>query len=314
MLMGLLVCGVSNKVSAEADYPPVDVSMALTRLSEHCYYVQGGTGISTDYAGFISNAGVVIGADSVLLIDSLGTPALANKLLALIRDVTDKPIKTVIVTHYHTDHMYGLQVFKDQGAEIIAAHSAVNYVTSNVATTRLLERRFSLSPWINAQTRLIPPDMPLKTDLTLDGDQISVQISVHGTNHSDSDLSVRILPDQVLYTGDLVVQGRLAFIGEGDTAHWLQQLNSLDLSQTKVLVPGHGEAFTHIKQGIQATQSYLTYLRDSMRKGVNEFMPFTDIYQQTEWQAYRQVPTFDAANRRNAYQVYLSLEAEVIQQ
>ncbi|MCG6872210.1 MAG: MBL fold metallo-hydrolase, partial [Gammaproteobacteria bacterium] len=106
VLSGLL--WLSGPLSA-AEVP---VEMKPVQVSEHVWFVQGVAGIATENAGFVSNAGFVITADGIVVFDALGTPALARKLLGLIRQHSDAPIRKVVMSHYHADHMLGLQVFK----------------------------------------------------------------------------------------------------------------------------------------------------------------------------------------------------------
>ena len=89
----MLITGAASA----AQYAPTSVDMELKKVTEHVYYVEGVPGIATDHEGFISNAGVVVTDDGVVVFDSLGTPSLAAKLVSLIREVTDQPIKKVIV-------------------------------------------------------------------------------------------------------------------------------------------------------------------------------------------------------------------------
>ena len=91
-----------------ADYAPTSVAMDVKKVSDHVYYVEGEPGIATDNEGFISNAGFVITGDGVVVFDALGTPSLANTLVSKIRELTEQPIRKVIVSHYHADHIYGL--------------------------------------------------------------------------------------------------------------------------------------------------------------------------------------------------------------
>ena len=90
------------------------------RVSDHVWYVQGDSGMaSAANQGFNSNAGFVVTRDSVVVIDALGTPPLGEALVAAIRRVSDKPIRRVILTHYHADHFYGLAALKAAGAEVL---------------------------------------------------------------------------------------------------------------------------------------------------------------------------------------------------
>ena len=94
--------------------------MKLIQVAPQSYYVEGASALgSQENKNFISNAGVVIAPEGVVVIDALGSPALAEMLVAEIKKLTPKTIQHVIVTHYHADHVYGLQVFADLGAKII---------------------------------------------------------------------------------------------------------------------------------------------------------------------------------------------------
>ena len=91
--------------NGESVYAPVDVNMELVKVGDHSWYVQGKAGIATDNAGFISNAGVIVTDEGVVIFDALGSPSLANKLVGKIKEITDKPIVKVVVSHYHADHI-----------------------------------------------------------------------------------------------------------------------------------------------------------------------------------------------------------------
>ena len=132
--------------------------MEVKKVSDHVYYVEGLPGIATDNEGFISNAGFIVTSNGVVVFDSLGTPSLAHKLVKKIKTITDQPIKKVVVSHFQADHIYGLQVFEELGAEIIAPYGAQKYLRSDIAKERLEERQFSLEPWVNENTRLVLPD------------------------------------------------------------------------------------------------------------------------------------------------------------
>ncbi len=135
-------------------YPRSTVEMSLQKVSEHVYFVQGAAGVATDNQGFISNATVVIGRKGITIIDALGSPSLAEQLMSEIRKISDLPVQRVIATHYHADHIYGLQYFKDQGAKIYAPFGVDAYLGSQGAVDRLEERRFLLEAWGGESTRL----------------------------------------------------------------------------------------------------------------------------------------------------------------
>ena len=238
----ILLLMLLSQFCAATEYSPATVEMQLQALSPDVYYVQGKARVATDNQGFISNAGFIITSDGVIVFDALGTPSLAHMLLGLIRTKTDQPIKRVYASHYHADHIYGLQVLKEAGAVIYAPKGANDYLESETAAERLDERRFSLEPWVDENTILVPPDVIIESSssFTIGGKRIT--INYQGKAHSDGDLILLVEPDNVLFSGDLIFEERIPFIGNGDTAHWLQTLEKLETGGLHALVPGHGPA------------------------------------------------------------------------
>ena len=291
-------------------YAPVDVDMELKQVAEHTWYVQGKAGIATDNAGFISNAGVVITDAGVVIFDALGSPSLAYKLLQKIKKITDKPIVKVVVSHYHADHIYGLQVFKELGAEIIAPDGVYEYIDSDAASSRLEERQFSLDPWVNDKTVIVIPDRIIDKSETFSVGEFKFTINVIGSAHSDGDMTLYVENDRVLFTGDLIFEGRVPFLGSNNTKHWLETLQKIEAQKLHALVPGHGPAAKEPMKAISLTRSYLAFLREKMGEAVEEMMDFDEAYNSIDWSEYQSLPAFEAANRKNAFQVYLSMEEE----
>ncbi len=293
-----------------SQYVSVDADMQLKQVSEHTWFVQGKAGMATDNAGFISNAGVIITDEGVIIFDALGTPSLAQKLLHKIREITDKPILKVFVSHYHADHIYGLQVFKEQGAEIIAPAGVYEYLDSESAATRLEERQLTLDPWVNDKTYLVTPDKVIDKLTKLKLGNIDLTINVMGSAHSEGDMTLYVENDRVLFTGDLIFEGRVPFIGSDNTKHWLESLKKIENQKLHALVPGHGGLAKDPVQAIKLTRTYLAFLRDKMGVAVEAMTDFDEAYKAIDWSDYKNLPAFEAANRKNAFQVYLSMENE----
>ena len=291
---------------------PATVDMTLKQVSEHVYFVEGVPGVATDNQGFISNAGVIVTGAGVVIFDTLGTPALSQLLLEKIRAITKEPIVRVIVSHYHADHIYGLQVFEDLDAEILAPAGAEKYLASDNASERLEERRFTLDPWVNDDTRLVYPDRYLSEGMQFRLGDVEFIVTVVGNAHSDGDLTLYVLPDRVLLSGDIIFEGRIPFVGDANTRHWAQVLERMETEQLVALIPGHGGVAANPNDAISLTRRYLSFLRGRMALAVEEFVPFDEAYAATDWSEFEQLPAFEEANRRNAYQVYLSMEAEML--
>ena len=295
-------------------YPPLEIEMSAKKLAEHSYQVQGKAGIATDNAGFISNSGFVVTDDGVVVIDALGSPPLAVELLKRIRKVTDKPIKKLIVTHYHADHLFGAQVFKELAAEVIAPIGSYKYINADSTPKRLAERRESLKPWVNEQTYVVKPDTIIEktTDFELGG--LHFTINVVGAAHSDGDLTLLVKEDGVLYSGDIIFGGRVPFIGGGSTKKWADTLAEMETGlDLNVLVPGHGDASTDPAAAIKLTKSYLLYMREVMGAAVEDLEEFGDAYEAVDWSQFENLPAFKNVNRMNANTVFLSMEEESVE-
>ena len=310
----LTACSQTGSTQASTtQYPPTSVEMEIKKVSEHVYYVEGKPGIATANQGFISNAGFVITGEGVVVFDSLGTPSLASKLLQKIAEITDEPVKKVVVSHFHADHIYGLQVFEESAAEVIAPYGAQKYIYSDAARERLEERRLSLTPWVNENTRLVLPDTIIEKSTQFTLGDLSFTINFMGKAHSDGDLTMLVEPDKVLFSGDIIFQGRIPFVGNADSKKWLETLTRLETEGLNALIPGHGPASLDPGNTISLTRRYLAYLRQVMGAGVEEFMPFDEVYDNADWSEFKDLPAFNEGNRINAYQVYLSMEAELLE-
>jgi len=299
---------------ALADYPPVTVAVRAVKLGEHSYYVPGLAGAaSAGNQGFMSNAGFVVTKEGVVVIDSLGTPSLAEAMLKRIRRITKAPIKYVIVSHYHADHYYGLQVFKDAGAEIWAHEGARGVIASEAAKLRFEQRKEVLAPWVSDPLqRFYEPDRWLAGDVDFKLGGVRFQIRHVGPAHSPEDLALFVKDDGVLYAGDLVFKGRVPFVGDADSRAWLAALDRLIAFKPKALVPGHGAASDTPMRDLALTRDYLDYVRAEMGRAVADLVPFEEAYERTDWSRYERMPAFREANRRNAYNTYILMEMEAL--
>jgi len=312
----LLVMACAEAASGGSDNEvPASVDMSVRQVSEHVYYVEGFPGPATvSNQGFVANAGFVVTGAGVVVFDALGSPALARLLLEKIHSITDEPIVRVVVSHYHADHIYGLQVFADLDTEILAPDGSDEYLESDQATQRLEARRGMLAPWVNENTRLIPPDQYLGEGTRFRLGDVEFIITLLGAAHSDGDLAMYVVPDRVLFSGDVVFNDLVPFLDDADTRHWLKVLARMDKEKLEVLVPGHGAMAGDSHEAIRFTRRYLKYLRKTMGAAVKEFVPYDEAYAAVDWSGYDELPGFSEANRRNAYLVYLSVEAEMLRE
>ena len=284
---------------------------------EPIYYTLGNPGVPNhDNEGNTSNAGFIVTADGVVVFDALGTPSLGWNLLQAIRKVTHEPVRYNVVSHYHADHIYGLQAFKDHTSSLIVAQErATEYredeeTSGERADQRLDQRRKALAPWVDAKTHVVPPDITFTQQATLYLGGKRFELIYAGPAHSASDSMMMVEPDRVLFAGDVVQNGRIPFMNadDVDTANWLRSLDTVEKLDPKFIIPGHGSPSTDAKDAIAFTRDYITYVRAAMGKAAADWADFDIAYAQTDWSKYRNIPAFDANNRGNAYRIFLEME------
>jgi glyoxylase-like metal-dependent hydrolase (beta-lactamase superfamily II) len=308
----------SSAASAQT-YAPLSRALVVEQVpGSPIYYVVGHPGIpGRENEGHTSNAGFVVTTAGVVVFDALGTPSLGWDLLQQIRKRTDQPIRYVMVSHYHADHIYGLQAFKDHvpGVVVIAQERAGEYrenedTSDERANQRLDQRREALFPWVNRDTRVVPPDISFRQRLELKlGDKRFVMIYA-GPAHSESDAMMSVEPDGVLFAGDIVQNSRIPFMNadDVDTANWRHSLDEVEQLDPKLIIPGHGRPSTSAKEAIAFTRDYIGYLRGLMGKAVESWTDFDTAYAQADWSKYESMPAFSSNNRGNAYRIFLEME------
>lgn len=312
-VLGLLL--LANAAIGEPRWQPATVAMHAVQVSEHCWYVAGRLeDASRENQGFMSNAGFVITNDGVVVFDALGSPALAQGLIDIVRQHTTQAIRLVLISHYHADHFYGIPALHDVGAEIWAHTLAKQYLNSAVAQTRLAERRATLGPWLGKNFELPLPDRWLSEDETFEMGGLRFRLQHVGPGHSPEDLTLLVEEDDVIFAGDTVYAGRVPFVGTADTVLWLLAIERLLQIPARVLVPGHGPASHAPREDLQLTHDYLSFLRREMGRAVADFQSFDEAYARTQWGHFAKLPAFAAANRSNAYNVYLQIEQESLHQ
>ena len=287
-------------------------SIQAVQLAQGVWFVQGNSALgSTGNRNFISNAGFFVTDEGVVVVDALGSPALAQELLREIHRVTPQALRYVVVTHYHADHIYGLQTLAQAGAKVIGHASAREYLNSDTAQRRLEASRIDLAPWIDANTRLVPADQWLDTQETrFRLGSMDFVVDHVGPAHTPEDVVVFVPQLGVLFAGDLFFQGRIPFVGQADSRLWIQALNRLMKYQPKIVIPGHGPASTNPMVDMTMTRDYVLYLRKTMGEAAKNMEPFEEVYAKTDWSRFESIPLFRVANRMNAYNTYLLMEQQ----
>ncbi len=223
-----------------------DKKITFKQLSAHCWaYTAEGD----------PNSGVVIGDKFILVSDATATPAMARDLIAQIRSVSDKPIKYVLLTHYHAVRVLGASAFAEAGCtEIIASQGTLDLIHERGAQDMQSEmerfprlfRNAESIPGLTWPTLVVGGGDPTKNEvpgrLTLDLGGVSVQVWHPGPGHTRGDTIAWVAQEKVLFSGDLVEYQAGVYTGDAHLQEWPATLEALRALNAEAIVPGRGEA------------------------------------------------------------------------
>lgn len=242
----------------------------FAQLSEHCWaYTAEGD----------PNTGVIIGEDSVLICDALATPVMAQSLIAEIRKVTDKPIKYVVLSHYHAVRVLGASGYKAEGMqEIIASQGTYEMIVERGQQDWMSE--YERFPRLFQNFESIPgltwPTLVFKDEMTLwMGKDLEVKIMHVGPGHTKGDTIVWVPSEKVLFSGDLVEADAACYTGDAQLEEWPATLDALAALGAEKLVPGRGPALDNpekVAAGLAYTRDFVITLLNSAKEAVAQGM------------------------------------------
>ena len=232
---------------------------------------QIGTGLYAYTAEGDPNSGIIVGDDSVMVVDAQATPALAGDVIARVAKVTDKPIKYVLLTHYHAARVLGASAFK--GVEILASDATRALIAERGQQDMDSEvARFPrLFPAAETISGLTWPTMTFPDQISVWLGRREVRILHIGRGHTAGDV-VAIVPDVgVVFAGDLVEYKSACYCGDAHFTDWPATLDHLAEMQANALVPGRGATLTTpdmVKEGIEVTSDFIATLYGSVQESV----------------------------------------------
>jgi glyoxylase-like metal-dependent hydrolase (beta-lactamase superfamily II) len=242
---------------------------------------QIGAGLYAYTAESDPNSGIVVGDDSVMVIDAQATPAVAGDVITRVAKVTEKPIKYVLLTHYHAVRALGASAYK--GAEILASDATRGLIAERGKQDMDSEiarfpRLFRAAETISGLTW---PTITFPDQISIWLGRREVRIMHIGRGHTAGDV-VAIVPDAgVVFAGDLVEYGSACYCGDAHFTDWPATLDHLAEMQANALVPGRGPALTtaeRVKEGIELTGDFISTLYGSVQESVAKGRSLKDTF------------------------------------
>lgn len=254
-----------KKFASQADLEEKKTS--FVQLSDHAWaYTAEGD----------PNTGVIVGDDSVMIIDATATPVMAQKVVAEIRKITDKPIKYVLLTHYHAVRVLGASGFKQHGLQqIIASQDTYDLIVERGQQD--MDSEIARFPRLFQAVESVPgltwPTLTFKGRMTLFMGGLEVQIMQLGAGHTKGDTIAWLPKDKVLFSGDLVEADAACYTGDAHLAEWPQTLRNLRAMRAEKLVPGRGPALMNpqeVDKGLAYTEDFVTTLYKGAQEAVTK--------------------------------------------
>ena len=266
-----------KKFATHADLEEKQVS--FHQLSEHAWaYTAEGD----------PNTGIIVGDEAVLVADTQATPAMAADVIRRIREVTDKPIKYIVLTHYHAVRVLGASAYMAEGGQqIFASQDTYELIKERGEADKASEiGRF---PRLFQNVESVPPGMTWPTitfsgKLTLWLGKLEVQLLQLGRGHTKGDTVVWLPGERTLLSGDLVEFDATPYAGDAYFQDWPQTLDHIAALKPLALVPGRGPALIgedQVARGLAGTKAFVTELYASVKAGATAGKDLKSVYRET---------------------------------
>ncbi len=262
-----------KKFASQADLEEKKVS--FDRLSEHAYaYTAEGD----------PNTGVIVGDDAVMVIDTQATPVMAQDVIRRIRGVTDKPIRYVVLSHYHAVRVLGASGYAPE--HVIASRDTYDLIVERGEQDMKseIERFPRLFRAVESVPGLTWPTLVFEGRMTLMLGKLRVDLMQLGRGHTKGDTVAWLPQEKILFSGDLVEYDATPYTGDAYLTDWPATLDAIAALEPEQLVPGRGAALkdrASVKAGLDGTRAFVTAMFDSVKRGAQAGKDLRTVYRET---------------------------------
>mgnify|MGYP000467503426 CR=1 FL=1 len=263
-----------KKFASQADLEEKKISWEKLSDNAYAYTAEGDP-----------NTGVIIGDDGCMIIDATATPVAAQGVIAKIREITDKPIKYVVLTHYHAVRVLGASGYKSEGLEqIIASRDTYDLIVERGQQD--MDSEIGRFPRLFQAVESVPgltwPTMTFTGKMTLWLGKLEVQILQLGRGHTKGDTVVWLPQEKVLFSGDLVEFDATPYAGDAYFQDWPQTLDAIAALKPEKLVPGRGAALQNaaeVQAGLAGTRNFISDLWAEVKAGADARQDLRKVYE-----------------------------------
>jgi quinoprotein relay system zinc metallohydrolase 2 len=258
--------------------------------------------------GDLANVGFIVGDEAVAVIDTGGSVAIGRRLLAAIKKVTDKPIRYVINTHEHPDHIFGDAAFDMPGVTFVGHKNMPRELQARGA--HYIETlRHTMGDALLKDVRIIVPTLLVDQDTRLDLGHRMIDLHAWPPMHTDCDVTVFDETTRTLFTGDLLFLQHVPVI-DGSVLGWLKNMDALAAIPARLAVPGHGPIGVAWPQALADEKRYFTTLTKDLRGFIKKGDDITQAARDAGKSEADKWRLFNDYNPRNATAGFAELEWE----
>lgn len=264
--------------------------------------------VNSENRGDISNAICIVGTSAAAVIDTSGSYAAGKDLRETIGKITDKPIRYVINTHMHPDHVMGNAAFKSPGIEFVGHHKlpAALYARKE---SYLANARARVGDAAFAGTEIIPPTLLVNDSLDLDLGGRTLTLKARPTAHTDNDLTIFDSATGTFFLGDLLFSDHIPTL-DGSIVGWLNLIPELKQETAERAVPGHGPKTMAWPDAIAPVERYLNVLAGDVRRMIKDGKTIEEAVATAGQSERGKWALFDEHHPRNVTAAFTELEWE----
>jgi quinoprotein relay system zinc metallohydrolase 2 len=282
---------------------------ALSEIADGVFAFRGKNELMTPgNEGAICNLGLVVGDEAAAVIDSGGSLAEARAFITAIREVTPNPVRFLINTHMHPDHIFGNAAFRDIGATAVG-HKNLPRALEARGPFYLRNYRNQLGEALMEGIEIVPPAQLVADHSELDLGGRVLDLQAWKAAHTDNDLTVFDARTRTLFAGDLVFMEHLPTL-DGSLLGWIRQMDALAAIDAQRVVPGHGPIAADWPEALKAQRRYFEVLVGDIRQAITEGRPLAETVKTAGRSEASNWALFDEYNGRNATAAYAELEWE----
>lgn len=263
---------------------------------------------SPENRGDMANASFVVGSEAVAVIDTLGSAVAGRDLRTAVRAATDKPIRYVINTHMHPDHVFGNAAFKEDKPTFVGHFKLARGLRSRAERYLAINKQM-LGADAFEGIEIILPSVGVEERLDLDLGGRTLMLEAQRTAHTDNDLTVTDMATDTLFLGDLLFSVHVPTL-DGSIAGWLALLDELSRKEAARVVPGHGPHAMAMQEGLSPEQRYLGAIAADVRQLIKEGKTLEDATKTAGFSEREAWKLFDHYHVRNVTAAFAELEWE----